>query len=97
MTGDFLKQLPAMKETEAARGRLLKGRQILFKLNEYFGIQEAEDRALSIESLVTSQLQGNDLRGSINQGAPYLPLIIHHLNQHCWKHVCARSCVKWWA
>ncbi|MCP4282507.1 MAG: zinc finger CCCH domain-containing protein, partial [Alteromonas sp.] len=39
----------------------------MLKLYEYFGVQEAEDKAINIESLITLQLQGGDLRGFLNQ------------------------------
>ncbi len=51
----------------------------MYKLYEYFGIHEAEDRALNIEALLTLQLQGNDLRGFHNQWdtilATYYPVL----------------------
>ncbi len=63
ISGEFATQVVAFKEAEAGRGNLLKGRQLLFKLYEYFGIHETEDRIINLESLVALQLQGDDLRG----------------------------------
>ncbi len=67
ITGEFTKQVVALKETAAAQGKLLKGRQLFLKHYEYFGLYESEDRAFNMEYLLPLQLQGDDLRSFLSQ------------------------------
>ncbi len=51
------KQVVALKETAAAQGKLLKGRQLLWELYEYLGRDEPEDRMFNMESLLSLGFQ----------------------------------------
>ena len=51
LVGDFARRINTQKETEAAKGQQVRGRQVLFLLNEYFSTNAKHDSTCSIQDL----------------------------------------------
>ena len=56
LVGDFARRINTLKETEAAKGHQVRGRQVLFLLNEYFSTNAKHGSTYSIQDLFSVKL-----------------------------------------
>ena len=64
--GEFARRINIMKEEHASRGKLFKGRQILFLIYQHYRTTEAEGQMLDLQDLMAVRLQGDDARKFLN-------------------------------
>ena len=79
LVGDFARRINTLKETEAAKGQQVRGRQVLFLLNEYFSTNAKHGSTYSIQDLFSVKLQGTNLKAfmtnwdTVMAGVPQAP------------------------
>ena len=79
LVGDFARRINTLKETEAAKGQQVRGRQVLFLLNEYFSTNAKHGSTYSIQDLFSVKLQGTNLKAfmtnwdTVMAGVPRAP------------------------
>ena len=62
ITGDFARKVDTFKETEATAGRIVRGRQVLFILYNYFSTNIKHGATYALQDLFTVQLRGENLK-----------------------------------
>ena len=65
LTGDVARIIDTYKETEAAAGRMVRGRQVLFKLHEYFSTNIKHGATYALQDLFSVRLKGENLKSFI--------------------------------
>ena len=61
LEGDFARQMDTLKEKEANANRLVRGRQILFKLHEFFATNALHGSVYDVEDLLSVSLNNENL------------------------------------
>ena len=61
LEGDFARQMDTFKEREANAGRPVRGRQILFKLNDHFATNALHGSVYDLEDLLATTLANENL------------------------------------
>jgi len=62
LTGDLAKQISALEEQYGAKGKFMKGRQILWKIYYHYRMTHAEGTLYEFQDLLAVKLKGGDLR-----------------------------------
>ena len=65
LTGDFARKVDTYKETEAAQGRYVRGRQVLFMLHEFLSTNIKHGATYALQDLFSVKLKGENLRAFI--------------------------------
>ena len=66
VTGDLERRIGVLKEKAAKEGHLLKGRQVLHVIYEYYRVAEADGAVLEFEDLALLKMKGHNLEEFIN-------------------------------
>eukprot|EP00435_Cladocopium_sp_Y103_P015395 s2424_g3.t1 len=66
ITGDFARKIDTFKETEATAGRIVRGRQVLFKLHDHFSANIKHGATYALQDLFSVQLRGDNLKSFIS-------------------------------
>ena len=61
LEGDFARQMDTLKEKEANANRLVRGRQILYKLHEFFATNALHGSVYDVEDLLSVSLNNENL------------------------------------
>ena len=61
ITGDLERRVGVLKDKAAQNGHLLKGRQVLHVIYEYYRVAEADGAILEFEDLAGLRMKGNNL------------------------------------
>ena len=62
LNGDLQHRVNIMKETRAKQGRLVKGRQILYLINQHFRVSVEEGCLYDLRDLLAVKLRNGDLK-----------------------------------
>ena len=62
LTGDFARTIDTFKETEAAKGRYVRGRQVLLKMHQHFSTNIKHGATYALQDLFNVKLKGENLK-----------------------------------
>ena len=79
ITGDFARKVDTFKETEATAGRIVRGRQVLFMLHDYFSTNIKHGATYALQDLFSVQLRGENLKSFISNWDQVLAGIVQTL------------------